>query len=102
LSVGAIYGTSLEEKHNNRQLAYTEAARKKHSNTAKERKSYDGEKNSQYDTKFVYHNLLMVSFRVKYDLVPLYINQGWHLGKFSNIYFSNGKRNKLLKSQNLS
>ena len=42
--------------------------------------AYKGEGNSQYDTKWVYHDLFGPK-KVKFDLIEDYINQGWILGR---------------------
>lgn len=94
LGVGAIFGRTKEQRDVDRLACYTKEAREKHSKTAKERGSYNGVKNSQHNTKFIHNKILEVSFRVKFDLVPQYLDQGWELGKCKNLYFSNGKANK--------
>jgi len=96
MGVGAIFGLTPEQKDENRKLCYTEEARKKHSETANIRRSYDGIKNSQFGRKFVYNPELEVSFRIEGNLVPSYLDQGWLLGKHSNQFFSNGKINSAL------
>jgi hypothetical protein len=94
LGVGAIFGRTKEQRNTDRLLCYTPEARANHSKTARERGSYNGAGNSQHNTKFIHNKHLEVSFRVKFDLVPHYLDQGWELGKCKNLYFSNGKLNK--------
>jgi len=60
--------------------ALSERARKKRKETLERIGHSKGEKNSQFGTCWIHHELVG-SKKCQLDLLPLYIDQGWHKGR---------------------
>lgn len=75
----------------------SEAARLKHSMTARLNRSYDGEKNSQFGSKWMYNDSYGLSYRINCKLIDSYLESGWKFGMHSKKYANNGKLDKSRK-----